>query len=392
MRTSGLIGRKVIMPTPQAGSSSARALPARPNLEHLKNEAKQRLDALRHANPSAKLAKAQFQLAREHGFASWRELKAEVERRAGPAAPPDAGIVGDWIRAEGDDPPRVALHVRRLPGGGLSATSDSPDFNLFDLPIDTIEADAERLRFIGATAQASLLYEARWDEAAQAWRGRMQVNGIEREVAYVRGVYPPKPTFHGLDGVWDGRIEAKEMPRITIRVRTDMRGTLGWCDSPDRSGTNMPVRAIRLEGRRVVFDMQLARFEGELDEAGEAIEARFIRGDTKSRIRLVRRAPGAPAPFDPDEIAVAPEVLARYAGTYVSPAGVKTRVFVEDGGLQLIGDMPGQPPLKLGAISETEFFYRAMDARLRFELDDAGAVAGLVVHFQGREAASARLE
>jgi hypothetical protein len=378
------------MPNPDTGSVPARVLPPRPNLEHLKNEAKQRLDALRRANPAAKLAEAQFQIAREHGFASWRELKAEVERRS-PPAPSDAAIVGDWIRVGGEGP-RVALHVRRLPGGGLAATTDSPDFNVFDQPIDAIEADAERLRFTAATAHASLLYEARWDQAAEVWRGRMQVNGVELEVAYARGVYPPKPIFEGLEGVWDGRMEVKDKPRITLRIRSDVHGTLAWCDSPDRSGSNMPVRTIAVEGRRVAFDMQLSRFEGELDAAGEVIEARFLRGDTKSRIRLVRRAPGAPAPFDPGEIALPPEVLARYVGTYVSPAGAKSRVLLEDGRLKVMGDLPGQPPLELGAISETEFFYRAIDARLTFQLGEDGRVTGMVGRHQGRDLPAARAD
>src|SRR5215470_6939774 len=65
-------------PTPSA--RPARTLPARPNLEHLKNEAKQRLKALRARNPQAKLATAQLALARDYGFASWRQLKAHVDK------------------------------------------------------------------------------------------------------------------------------------------------------------------------------------------------------------------------------------------------------------------------------------------------------------------------
>ena len=57
----------------------ARALPARPSLEHLKNEAKQRLKALRTQDPEAKLAAAQFAVAREYGFAGWRQLRAYVD-------------------------------------------------------------------------------------------------------------------------------------------------------------------------------------------------------------------------------------------------------------------------------------------------------------------------
>src|SRR2546427_796866 len=64
-------------PTPSA--RHVRTLPARPSLEHLKNEAKQRLKALRTQNPQAKLASAQLALARDYGFASCRLLKAHPE-------------------------------------------------------------------------------------------------------------------------------------------------------------------------------------------------------------------------------------------------------------------------------------------------------------------------
>ena len=57
-----------------------RTLPERPSLEHLRNEAKQRLKSLRQQNPQAKLTAVQLALAREYGFASWRQLKAHVDR------------------------------------------------------------------------------------------------------------------------------------------------------------------------------------------------------------------------------------------------------------------------------------------------------------------------
>jgi hypothetical protein len=52
----------------------AQVLPAQPNLQHLKNEAKQRLKALRSQDPGAKLAEAQLAVARDYGFTSWRML------------------------------------------------------------------------------------------------------------------------------------------------------------------------------------------------------------------------------------------------------------------------------------------------------------------------------
>ena len=56
-------------------------LPARPNLEHLRNEAKQRLKTMRAQDAAVRLADAQRLVAREYGFASWRQLKAAVDRQ-----------------------------------------------------------------------------------------------------------------------------------------------------------------------------------------------------------------------------------------------------------------------------------------------------------------------
>lgn len=54
-------------------------LPARANLEHLKNEAKQCLKNLRSEHPEARLAEAQLLVARSYGFPSWRKLKAFID-------------------------------------------------------------------------------------------------------------------------------------------------------------------------------------------------------------------------------------------------------------------------------------------------------------------------
>src|SRR5262245_18067208 len=58
--------------TPQG---SPRRLPERPNLRHLKAQAK---DLLR-GGQAGSLADAQFQVARQYGFASWPTLKTHVE-------------------------------------------------------------------------------------------------------------------------------------------------------------------------------------------------------------------------------------------------------------------------------------------------------------------------
>jgi len=55
------------------------ALPDNPNLDWLRKQAKRRLDELRVAQPAAQLADAQFDVAKQYGFSSWRALKAHVD-------------------------------------------------------------------------------------------------------------------------------------------------------------------------------------------------------------------------------------------------------------------------------------------------------------------------
>src|ERR1700689_1234266 len=56
-------------------SHAARPLPDRPNLRHLKDQAKDQLKA----GHARSLSDAQLQIARQYGFPSWPKLKAHVD-------------------------------------------------------------------------------------------------------------------------------------------------------------------------------------------------------------------------------------------------------------------------------------------------------------------------
>jgi hypothetical protein len=72
----------------------SRNLPARPNLEYLKKEAKDLLARLQQQDPTAQLVDAQHALARDYGFDSWPKLKVHVETVTAPEASP---FTGRWI-------------------------------------------------------------------------------------------------------------------------------------------------------------------------------------------------------------------------------------------------------------------------------------------------------
>ena len=54
--------------------ATSRPLPDRPNLRHLKDQARDLLEA----GSASSIADAQFRIARVYGFASWSKLKAHV--------------------------------------------------------------------------------------------------------------------------------------------------------------------------------------------------------------------------------------------------------------------------------------------------------------------------
>jgi ankyrin repeat protein len=73
-------------------------LPDNPNLDWLRKQAKRRLAELRQDNPTAQLADAQFELARQYGFPSWRALKAHIDMLTVEGKLFDAARSGDMKR------------------------------------------------------------------------------------------------------------------------------------------------------------------------------------------------------------------------------------------------------------------------------------------------------
>lgn len=76
-------------------TGAPRSLPDRPNLRHLKAQARDLLKA----GTATSVADAQFQVARRYGFASWPKLKAHVESLEKAGAPPDRLTPGSLVAA-----------------------------------------------------------------------------------------------------------------------------------------------------------------------------------------------------------------------------------------------------------------------------------------------------
>jgi ankyrin repeat protein len=90
---------------------SSRSLPERPNLEHLRNEAKALHKTLRAKNPDVKLTDAQRQLARDYGFETWAKLRAHVQS----ARADDDGVAAFLSAIQDQDRDRAQRIVAKNP-------------------------------------------------------------------------------------------------------------------------------------------------------------------------------------------------------------------------------------------------------------------------------------
>lgn len=125
----------------------SRQLPARPNLEHLKKQAKDLLEQLHRTNPAAQLADAQHAIAIEYGFASWPKLKVHIESQrlqARAASPLDGRWTADPTRSKQHpaNPWRTATILIEVAGDDVRITDDVVDASgREERHVNTIRAD-----------------------------------------------------------------------------------------------------------------------------------------------------------------------------------------------------------------------------------------------------------
>jgi ankyrin repeat protein len=184
----------------QGPASAPLTLPDAANLEWLRKEAKRRLRDLRAANPDAKLADAQFDLAKQYGFASWRALKAHIDGLTVDGQLFEAARKGDAAKLAAllDEHPDK-LHIRAKPYGGTL-------LHLAAEHLDAVDLLLRRGLDVNAHEQGDNTYAMHWAAAA----GRLDV---VRRLADAGGDVVGHGDDHELEVIgwatcWDGTDDA----------------------------------------------------------------------------------------------------------------------------------------------------------------------------------------
>jgi len=170
-------------------------LPARPSIEQLRKRAKDRLRVMRETDPVAKLADAQFLLAREHGFDSWPKLVDHLSTVDPRLAEPQITTPVSRVLGARDVDRAVAFWCDVLGFEGSGPTDDGVELRSGRARIQVGQLDvAPDLAKEGPPGSAIVFFDTNDVEAMQALiraRGGQttqleNVNWIKRRVFEVR--------------------------------------------------------------------------------------------------------------------------------------------------------------------------------------------------------------
>jgi len=154
----------------------SRTLPARPDLEHLRKQAKQLLNEWRREPRGAQLVDAQHALAQEYGFPSWPKLKAFVEAQA--AASTTSPLVGRWQANVG----KSTRHPdQTFTSAMLRADVSGPEVIIEDMVVDESGREARRVNRILADGLEHKSPEGHGHTLTATWREPRVLDTLARQ-------------------------------------------------------------------------------------------------------------------------------------------------------------------------------------------------------------------
>lgn len=366
-------------------------LPANPSLEHLKREARERLVIIRSHAPEAQLSDAQFALARDYGFSSWRELVTRIKQAAGGLAGfyrYDPVLIANqcfevlcsdgrlWIERTGG----VRLELTEREDGTFFLPGLSPFYRFVKddagrAQAMVVENDGRSLR--AERIDASVARAIRADHAAAVKdlaRTRSPValapEILDRYVGHYASALGESMEISRKDDKLLS--QASGQPRLPFMAEAEDKfflaiGPAQICFMVEDD------RAIGLVLNRAGVKMKMTRLSP--DEAHKTSAATAARLAEQLRPRQA--------------IAIDPSLLPRYAGRYRIGENRDVVVSAEQG--QIFAQITGQDRYEIFAESSSKFFWTFTAAQISFFTDPAGKVSHAVLHQMGRQIPLARL-
>jgi hypothetical protein len=370
-------------------------LPANPSLEHLKREAKERLAIIRSHAPEAQLSDAQFALARDYGFTSWRELVANIKRASG-----DLAACAGFYRYDPALIKNLLFEVTRSDGRLFVERSGGARFEL------TLQEDGKF-----SSPGLSVIYGFEKDDA-----GRVSAMAVDNDGHITRAERIGSAVARAIKADHAAALKDQSRNRSPITLPPEI---LDRYAGHYASAFGESVEVLRKDDKlfaqmrgqpRLPF---LAETEDKFFIAVAPLQMHFTVQDGRATGMVLHRngIETAMTRLPPDEaskasaataerlaeqlrprqaVAIDPLLLPRYAGRYRIGDHREVVVSAEQG--HLFAQITGQDRYEIYPETSSKFFWTFTAAQISFFSDHSGAVSHAVLHQMGRQVPLARLE
>jgi uncharacterized protein len=235
---------------------------------------------------------------------------------------------------------RLVVHIQKGADGRYAGTAESPDQGALGIPLGTVTLDGQTLAFEVPSIRAS--YRGTWQPAQNHWSGQWSQGGgqflLDLARAKESAVSPTAPAIGGLDGDWDGTLEAGATRlRLVFHIQTTATGTIATMDSVDQGANGIPISSVSRSGETVKLEVNAIGgvFEGNLAPDERTLNGHWTQGGGTLPMTLTRRAqgqtgpvlrrpqmPAKPYPYAEEEVSYEnPAAHIRLAGTLTLPRG-----------------------------------------------------------------------
>ncbi|MHB8283329.1 MAG: alpha/beta hydrolase family protein [Caulobacteraceae bacterium] len=219
----------------------------------------------------------------------------------GGQAKAQGALQGDWAATLTVTPGstlHLAFHVKAS-DSGLTATMDSLDQGVRDLPLTHVEGDPGRLAFDAPTLGGR--YDGVWDPKADGYVGEWSQGGGKWPLTLLHSqAIAPGHAAQGLDGIWDGALDVGAIGklRLIFTLSTTSLGATGDLQSIDQSPARIPLSGVSRDGAKVRLEVKSISgvFEGVLSADGKVLSGQWTQGGRPLPLSLTLRPPGAVGP------------------------------------------------------------------------------------------------
>jgi hypothetical protein len=205
-------------------------------------------------------------------------------------------LAGDWqgtLNAGGVEL-RLVLHVAAAKDGSLTATLDSLDQNVYDIPVTTVALKDSTLNLAVDAVHGT--YEGKVNKDATEIDGTWN-QGQALELNFKRVPATPAPAAakpappSDIDGSWTGILNAGSTElHITFKIVNTQDGLTSRMQSPDQSPVWIAASSVTRNSGALTITLQGVgiTFEGKISADLESIDGTFTQGAAKLPLLLKR--------------------------------------------------------------------------------------------------------